>query len=338
MSNSLSPRFIIAGSFRRDYTLTPAGQTLLDVPGGSAFYAAAGLSVWEKGIGLLGRTGEGYPHEWLEQAEQHGLDVRGVHPLPQPVDHRFFCAFTPTCEKQLDSPVGHFADLGLAFPKDLLDYSPVASQIDSRTRLSPLTIRLSDIPGDYLDASAAHLCPMEYLAHSLLPPMLRQGHITTLTMDASAGYMDPVFLTDLPPLMNGLTAFHASEEKVRALFQGRSDNLWEMAESLASHGCELIVIKRGERGQYLYDAASHTRWVIPAYPVHVVNPTGVGDAFCGGFLAGWRDSYDPLQAALQGNISASFVIEGSSVFYAIDCMPGLAEARQRALKEMVRKA
>lgn len=337
MMHNSPPRFLVAGSFHRNYILTPTGQTLLDVPGGSAFYAASGMSVWEKGIGLLGRIGAGYPQEWLEQAERHDLDVRGVHVLPQPVDHRYFCAYTPAWEKQTDSPVGHFADLGLPFPKELLDYNPAPPHIDSHTQLSPLTIRLNDIPSDYLDASAAHLCPMEYLAHSLLPPILRQGHITTLTMDPSAGYMDPVFWDDLPPLMNGLTAFHASEGKIRSLFQGRSDDLWEMAESLGSHGCEMIVIKRGPSGQYLYDASTHTRWVIPAYPARVINPTGAGDAFCGGFLAGWRATYDPLQAALHGNISASFVIEGSSVFYAIDCMPGLAEARELALKEMVRK-
>ena len=44
--------------------------------------------------------------------------------------------------------------------------------------------------------------------------------------------------------------------------------------------------KRGERGQLLYDSASKTRYEIPAYPANLVNPTGVGDAFCAGFLAG----------------------------------------------------
>jgi sugar/nucleoside kinase (ribokinase family) len=54
------------------------------------------------------------------------------------------------------------------------------------------------------------------------------------------------------------------------------------------------VIKRGSRGQYLYNGSSRTRWIIPAYPVQMYDPTGAGDAFCGGFLAGYRSSYDPL--------------------------------------------
>jgi hypothetical protein len=38
---------------------------------------------------------------------------------------------------------------------------------------------------------------------------------------------------------------------------------------------------------------------------------------------------------MQGNISASLVIENSDVLYAMDCMPGLAEARLEALKSQV---
>ena len=121
------------------------------------------------------------------------------------------------------------------------------------------------------------------------------------------------------------------------LFQGRSSDPWEMADYLGDLGCETIVIKRGARGQYLYNHSNHTRWMIPAYPVRVVDPTGCGDAFCGGFLAGYHKTYDPLMAALYGNISASLVIEGSGPYFALDSLPGLAFARLEALEGMVRK-
>jgi sugar/nucleoside kinase (ribokinase family) len=110
-----------------------------------------------------------------------------------------------------------------------------------------------------------------------------------------------------------------------------------MAETLGSYGCEIIVIKRGERGQILYDAVSNARWEIPAYPARWVNSTGAGDAFCGGFLAGYRSTYDPLEAVLHGNISASMTIEGSGPFYALDALPGLAQARLEALHESARR-
>ena len=138
-------------------------------------------------------------------------------------------------------------------------------------------------------------------------------------------------------VVQDITTFHTSEEKIRNLFHGRSTDLWEMAETIGSYGCEIVVIKRKALGQYVYDHGSHTRWSIPAYPARVTDPTGAGDAFCGGFLAGYRATYDPLEAALQGNISASIVIEGSSPFYSLDTMPGLARARLESLRTMVRK-
>ncbi len=60
-------RFVIAGQLRRNYVLSPQGKALLDVPGGNLLYAAAGMAVWESGIGLIGRVGEDYPQEWLMQ-------------------------------------------------------------------------------------------------------------------------------------------------------------------------------------------------------------------------------------------------------------------------------
>jgi len=40
---------------------------------------------------------------------------------------------------------------------------------------------------------------------------------------------------------------------------------------------------------------------------------------------------------LHGNVSASLKLEGSGAFYPLDVMPGLAEARLNALREMVRE-
>jgi sugar/nucleoside kinase (ribokinase family) len=106
---------------------------------------------------------------------------------------------------------------------------------------------------------------------------------------------------------------------------------------LGRYGSELIIIKRGVKGQYLYVAASGKKWAVPAYPARVNNPAGAGDAFCGGFLAGFRKTFDPLQAVLFGNVAASLVVEGSGPFFALKSLPGLAEARLDRLKAMVRE-
>ena len=147
--------------------------------------------------------------------------------------------------------------------------------------------------------------------------------------------MNPDYLRNLRELLSGLTAFLPSQEELRSLFWGRTNDMWEMAEELGSYGCELVVIKRGDQGQWMFDAMSKKRWEIPAYASRKADPTGAGDAFCGGFLAGYRKTYEPLEAALQGNVSASLKVEGSGAFYPLEVMPGLAQARLEVLRELV---
>ena len=335
-----SLRFVIAGQLKRDFALIPNGKALVDIPGGNVIYASAGFGVWEQTeqVGLVARVGEDYPREWLVEFSKRGFDIRGIRVLPEAIDLRSFYVYTDIYTRLTEDPAAHFTRLQQPFPKALLNYTRSRNTYDSRSQLNQTSLRQSDIPADYLDASAAHLCPIDYLTHTLLPAVLRQNGFTTVTLDPSAGTMTPTFWDDIPALVSGLTAFLPNEEEMRTLFHGRSTDLWQMMEAMTNYGCEIVVVKRGERGQYLYDRATKTHWEISAYPAKVVDPTGVGDSFCGGFLAGDRKTYDPLQAVLYGCISASLTIEGSGPFYPLDALPGLAQARLEALKEGVRKA
>lgn len=338
MFSSIS-RYLLLGQLRRDYIITSTGQACIDIPGGNLIYAAVGSSIWEAESkpGLVARVGEDYPRDWLAEFGRRGFDTRGIRILPEALDLRSFYAYTDRTTRAVDDAVSHFAEHGLPFPKSLLGYRAPAKKYDSRVKLQSISLRQGDIPEEYLDGSAAHLCPVDFLTQSLIPAVLRQAGFTTVTVDPSPGMMTPTFWDDIPALVSGLTAFIVSEDEVRSLFHGRSKDLWEMAETLASYGSEYIVIKRGESGQLVYDATNRTRWEISSYPSNVVDPTGVGDAFCGGFLVGYRQTYDPVEAVLYGNISASLVIEGSGPFYAQDALPGLAHARLAAIRETVRK-
>ena len=331
--------FLLAGQLRRDFIVLPNGEMRMDVPGGNLLYAAAGLGIWETpaACGLVARIGEDYQQEWIEKIEQRSFDIRGIRRLPHSVDLRSFLAYPDLTTRPIENPINFFAGVDSAFPRVLYGYPDRSGAPDSRTRLAPTSIRQVDFLEEYLDATAAHICPLDYLTHSLIPAVLRQGGFTLVTLDPSPGYMNPSFRADLPSLVTGLTAFFPSEEEVRAVFQGYTDDLWEMAEQLAGFGCEYVVIKRGQNGQLLFDSSARARWEIPAYPIQVFDPTGAGDAFCGGFLAGYRRTYDPLLAALHGNISASLVLEGHGPFYPLEALPGLAQARLEALHQSVRR-
>ncbi len=331
------PEFLICGPLQRETILLPDGKVIVDQPGGGLLYAAAGLSLWADDLGLVARVGEDFPRAWLDDLVACGWDVQGIRVLPQRLDVRTFTAYLDGFQPTHSDPVGHFARVGQPFPRFLLGYEDRTDRLDSRTHPTPYTIRPTDIPPAYTDARAAHLCPLDFISHVLLPVGLHQNGCATVTVDPAPGYMHPTFFDHIPSLLAGLTAFLPSEGELRALFHGRSSDLWAMIEALGSHGCEVIVVKRGAGGQWVYEAAAGRRWEVPAYPNTVRDPTGAGDAFCGGFLAGYLRTFDPLEATLWGNIAASLTVEGSGPFYALDALPGLAQARLEKLRDAVRR-
>ena len=329
-------RYIIAGSLERDFIITSQGNTHFDIPGGSLLYAAGGLALWDSGVGLVGSVGEDYPQEWFERFNQTGLDARGVSILPKTIDLRSFIFYLENKRYQSLNPIAQFAQMGIAIPRALLGYIPTHQrQKTANSNTGPL-ITLNQIPTDYLDATAAHLCPMESKVQATLISHL-QGRVNNLSLDTHESYMKASGWDVLPRLLSNIKILHTSEEDLQNLFKGRTTVMWEMIEALAVYGLEIIAVKRGRNGQYLYDCLAKRRWSVPAYPVTVVDTTGCGDAFCGGFLAGYQNSYDPLDAVLHGNISASFCLEGIGPFYLTSVLPGLASARLYRLKEMVKR-
>lgn len=331
-----SPTSLILGAPQREYLITPAGNVLLDQPGGNLLYAACGYRMWGESPGLLARVGEDFPRSWLDNIRNQGLNPDGIYILPDSHDSRSFVGYTDLSTRFTDDPVGHFARLELPFPKSLLGYQDPNLVVDDRANRSPLSIRQGDLPENYQYATSAHICPLDYLTHSLMPAVFRDLGFTTITLDPGPKYMRKHAWADVLALLPGLSALLVAEEEIKSLFSGRTDDLWEMAEALTPYGCPIIVIKRGEEGQLMYNGETKSKYLVPAYPARVSDLTGAGDSFCGGFLAGYKTTYDPLQAVLYGNISASLTIEGSGAFYPLETMPGLHQARLEKLTESVR--
>ncbi len=333
----MDPIFVIAGRITREYILPPVGVPLLDAAGGSALYAAGGLLLWSSELGILARIGEDYPRARLREMEAHGINTAGIEIVERSLDLRVFHAYDSKFESTHGSPVSQFARRGLTFPKELLGYQNPDEATDvSRKKESALASDLQ-IPASYLEARAIHLCPLEFSVQRRLINAFKAATVTTLTVDPSMEYMVPNRLKEIRVALAGVTAFLPSEDEIRSLFWGQTHDLWDMAAAIAEAGCEVVVIKRGTGGQSVFDSRAKARWEIPAYPARPADPTGIGDAFCGGFLAGYRRTYDPLQATLYGNVSASLKIEGSGAFYPLSTLSGLAEARLGVLRDLARK-
>jgi len=71
---------------------------------------------------------------------------------------------------------------------------------------------------------------------------------------------------------------------------------------------QLVVVTLGADGSRIFDETDvHEVSAVP--PVHLIDPTGAGDAFTAGFLAGWLQGRPPVVCGQMGAVVASFVLE-----------------------------
>lgn len=81
---------------------------------------------------------------------------------------------------------------------------------------------------------------------------------------------------------------------------------WDV-KSMLRH-VEVLVVTRGKEGATLY--AGNDEILIPAVPERkVVDPTGVGDAFRGGFLMGYAHGWNWLLCGQIGSLAAVYCLE-----------------------------
>jgi sugar/nucleoside kinase (ribokinase family) len=102
------------------------------------------------------------------------------------------------------------------------------------------------------------------------------------------------------------------------------------ARLILSLGPEIVVIKQGEHGAFLQGPELY--FTCPAYPIEsVIDPTGAGDTFAGGFFGalarmGRVSDQNLRRAVVYGSVLASFTVEGFGV-------SGLARATRESILE-----
>ncbi|MCK5317581.1 MAG: carbohydrate kinase family protein [Anaerolineales bacterium] len=332
-----SPKYLFLGGIREDYCITHTNRAISGALGGNAIYSAVGARIWSDSVGILGRIGSNFDMVKLERIVQAGVDTRNVCILDQPLSTITFYAYLSPEERVDVNPALHYRRINKPIPKVLLNYRSSTDGQGDRQNLSPLTIRPSDIPQSLRSVQGVHLAPADYLSHVTIPPRFQCSDIRWINLDPSIRYMTPDFKHDLPALLHRINVFLPSELESREFFSQRITDTWEIAEAFSEMGPRFVVIKRGKRGQALWDRDSKRRWLIPAYPSKIRDVTGAGDAFCGGFLVGLNETQDPVEASLRGSVSSSLVVEGSGALYALGAAPGLAQARLSALRSGLRE-
>ena len=310
---------VVAGGCTVDVVHATDGSTAGRQPGGSALYAGVGARIWGLRPGVVALRGTGLPDGWDDLLEGLGFDLDGLVSVPHPVPvNEFFYKVDGTRTQRPWSPEGR----GTPMPH-------LRADLGEPIRHVPLLP--AHVPARYRQARGAHLAPMTYPVQRDLIESL--AAVRALTLDPYPHVMAERPDTELNALLRPLAAFLPSEEEVTARFPGVP--LEEVTVRLSRLGARVVVIKRGPLGSHMYDSPASRHYAIPALPVGARDPTGAGDAFCGGFLAGLVLGGDSVHAALCGTVAASFVVEDFWFRAAMNADPAERDRRYAWVQERV---
>ena len=144
--------------------------------------------------------------------------------------------------------------------------------------------------------------------------------------------------SSLRRVVSKIDALFVDEAEVRE-FSGEA-NVVKATRRVMDLGPTVVIVKRGDHGVIVFDGES--AFAAPAFPLEsVVDPTGAGDSFAGGFMGYLAATGDLTAGALRratvlGSVMGSFAVESFSV----DRLSSLAEAdiesRFRALTDLSR--
>lgn len=286
-----------------DIVLWPSGQTWMNQPGGNVLFSALGARIWLNPVGILARLGSDYPREKLKEIAARGIRL-GLHEVDAPTLHDWAL---------------YEANGGRQFINHLNSGSNEA-----------MTLHAAEILAEHLQGRAYHLAPVPIHQQAALVSRLKQpGRL--LSLDPHEAWISGNEKT-LQVMLAGVDLFLPSEVEANRLYGGHAPEA--AAQEFAGYGPKVVVVKLGAAGSLVYDAERRRLTHVPAYPAQVRDTTGAGDAYCGGFLAGYLLTADPIMAALYGTVSASYAVEAIGAL--ATRQPPLAEARAR-LTRMVEK-
>jgi sugar/nucleoside kinase (ribokinase family) len=265
-----------------DDIVFPDGQTAMGTLGGGGPQTAFGMKLWADQVGLIGGVGSDRPAEaqaWLAATD---IDTTGL---------RYSAEWpTPRAWQVLEED-GRRTQVW---------------RIPGRAIGQQLGRTLDRVPPAYRHAQGFHLgLHPEEPDLTFIQALHDLGTIVSVEPFRAA----PRSLTssELQALLSAGPIFSPNLAEAASLV-GPGDPL-ELIGRLAGAGARVIALRQGALGATVYRADTGETWHIPAVPTQVVDPTGAGNAFCGGFLAGWVQTGELRQAGLYGVVAASFLVE-----------------------------
>ena len=271
---------LVVGSVALDTVETPF-KKVDGVLGGAASYFATAASLYDQ-VNLVAVVGNDFPQQYLDFWHQHNVNLTGLQIQEGKTFHwhgRYHLDMNS--RDTLDTQLGVFAD-----------FHPI-------------------VPDSYKQSTLIFLANIQPNLQLEVLDQVPAGRFTVLdTMNLWIDTARP----QLVEVMKHVDVLLMSEEEVRQFTNQAS--IITAVRQFFDLGLKYVVVKLGSYGALLF-GADNTYFSAPSYPLEeVIDPTGAGDSFAGGFLgylstvqpqANGRYAIDDLKrAVVHGNIVGSF--------------------------------
>lgn len=297
---------LVVGSIAYDTIETPSARRERILGGSTSFFTLAAAPFAP--VRIVGVVGDDFRQRDLDLLARHGGDLAGVQRVHGPT---FYWA-------------GRYHD-------DMIERDTLVTELgvfaDFRPEIPP-TWRGTP----YLFLANIHPALQLHVLESMQSPALTVLDTMNFWIDGTPD--------DLRAVLGRVDVAMLNDGEARQLSGCRS--LDAAAAAVRACGPHRIVIKKGEHGA-LYFGPSGVLAVPALILPEVVDPTGAGDAFAGGFVGSLaaaeatRTSDDAVfrRAMLDATVTASFCAEGFSVEGLLRMDRSAREARRRRLLDMM---
>lgn len=273
---------LIVGSVALDNIQTPTAKRD-NILGGSATFAAYAASFFGPSQ-FVGVVGEDWPEEHTRMLEDRNIDTAGLEIVPGGKTFRWTGRYFANMNDR-ETLETHLNVLGDFKPKLPESYRRAQHVFLGNGAPSTCLLALDQIQGADL--------------------------IVADTMDLWINTARDE-LNELMQRIDGLV-LNDSEAK---MLTGEINTI-SAGRKILNLGPKFVVVKKGEHGAFFL--SEYETYVIPAFPTEsVVDPTGAGDSFAGGFMGyiasqGKMDGPTIKNALVYGTLVASFCVEGFSL-------------------------
>lgn len=297
-------QFLIYGKIIVDSIRLRSGE-LHSALGGGGPQCAFGMRLWSDSVGMITRSGTDLEPPLVATLEGLGLDLSGW--------------------RRYDD---------LPTPRGLVEYDEnermlAHGLVTGRDAWFELLSRPVELSEAHRRAECVHLITefdREPMAEAALA-MQRGGALLSVEpIFEPASCPDRGALLDLARRADIVTPDWPAASSLAG-----SDDLAEVLRFWASLGPRAVAVRRGARGSYVVDAEARRAWHIPPLPVTVVDPTGAGNAYGGGWCVGWQRTGDARQAGCYGAAAAATILSHPG-------MPDLDDATHRRAAELLEQA